>query len=281
MINIRVFIVILYIIIFIAIFIGCYCITLANLRRNKKLKKKKQKSENNIDKFNKILRKRDIGYFSYEKIEKNLKKKGNPLKLSPAGYIICKALVGIIFFISFSDSLILAFVTGIAGFFLIDFIIYELDKKDMKDIRIQLVDVYDFLSIQTAAGVFIGYALTESYLTVKNKRLKTALAELCAEINLTKDIEGALDKFGESFDSFEIDSFILAIKQSLKTGKIQKALEDLSNAQKDTNIILIQEQTNKIKISKDMVQMLMYFGIIAVIMYSLFLEITHEMNQIF
>jgi len=280
-INIRVFIVILYIIIFIAIFIGCYCITLANLRRNKKLKKKKQKSENNIDKFNKILRKRDIGYFSYEKIEKNLKKKGNPLKLSPAGYIICKALVGIIFFISFSDSLILAFVTGIAGFFLIDFIIYELDKKDMKDIRIQLVDVYDFLSIQTAAGVFIGYALTESYLTVKNKRLKTALAELCAEINLTKDIEGALDKFGESFDSFEIDSFILAIKQSLKTGKIQKALEDLSNAQKDTNIILIQEQTNKIKISKDMVQMLMYFGIIAVIMYSLFLEITHEMNQIF
>ncbi|WP_143315247.1 type II secretion system F family protein [Clostridium sp. HBUAS56017] len=272
----------LYLLILLAIFGGSYYIAiLIQKEKKRKRKKNKNKKVESFDKINNLLRKRETGYFSYERIFIYLKKNGNPLKVSPGGFIICKFLCSIICFVVFSEEIILAILISILGFFIIDGVIYISNKQDMNKIKIQIVDVYDFLSIQTAAGVFIGLALTECYLMVKNKRLKTALAELCAEINLKKDVASALDKFGESFNSVEIDAFILTIKQSLRTGRIQQALEDLSNSQKDTNIILIQEQTNKIKISKDIIQLLMYFGIIMVIMFGLFIEVSKNWSQIF
>ena len=282
--------ILLNLLIFVAIFIGVYIWKLDDLRskiqtksglkKNKKAKKEDITSKN-INRFNQFLKKKNSGYFSYERIEKYLKKNGNPLKLSPGGFLICKMLISIIIFIIFSSNVIFALLLSVLGFYLIDFIIYESNKSDMKKIRIQLVNIYDFLSIQTAAGVFVGNALTESYLMAENKRLKTALAELCAEINLTKDVEGALDKFGECFNSIEIDSFILVVKQSLKTGKIQKALEDLSSSQKDANLVLIQEHTDKINIVKDIIQMMMYFGILALIMFGLFMEIRFQLSGLF
>ncbi len=248
----------------------------------KRYRNKKEEEDNeNFHKVNEILKKFDKGYFSYKRIEEDLKRKGNPLKLSPAGFIICKLLCAFIGFMLFFDSAVLAVTMLVLGFFFLDLAMKYSDKQDMKKIRLEIVDIYDFLSIQTAAGVFIGSALTECYLIARNKRLKKALAELCAEINLTKNIISSLDKFGECFNSVEIDSFVLTIKQSLITGRIEEALNDLSSSQKDSNIMLIQEQTNKVKLSKDAVQMLMYIGILAVIMFGLYIEIQQNWNLIF
>lgn len=276
----RIIVALLYLAIIISVFIASYYIILVTQKENIK-KKKKNKKNDSYGKLNELMKRNEKGFFSYDRINKYLKKNGNPLKVSPAGYIIVKFLSSIIMFILFSSDVVIAIAAGIAGFFLVNLIIYMSNNSDMKKIRIQIVDVYDFLSIQTAAGVFIGSALTECYLMVRNTRLKNALAEMCAEINLTKDVIGALDKFGESFNSVEIEAFILTIKQSLRTGKIEKALNDLSNSQKDSNIVLVQEETDKIKTSKDIVQLLMYFGILAAIMYGLFVEVSKGWTNLY
>lgn len=276
----NVIVVLLYLVIVISIFGTSYFIIAVTQKENSK-KKKKSKKDDSYGKINELMKKNKKGFFSYSRIHKYLKKNGNPLKVSPAGYIIVKCLSSIIIFIVFSSDVIIAIVAGIAGFFLINLIIYMSNKSDMKKIRLQIVDVYDFLSIQTAAGVFIGSALTECYLMVRNTRLKNSLAEMCAEINLTKDVIGALDNFGESFNSVEIEAFILTIKQSLRTGKIEKALNDLSNSQKDSNMVLVQEETDKISTSKDIIQLLMYFGILAAIMYGLFVEVSKGWTNLF
>lgn len=227
------------------------------------------------------IKRNNKGYFSYDRIYKYLKTRGNPMDLSPAGFLILKVLFSIIFFIILLGKDILASIlAAIFGFFLLDLLHDLSDKNDMKKIRLQIADVYDFLNIQTAAGVFIGTALTEAYLIVRNKRLKKALAELCAEINLTKNIEVSLDNFNENFISVEIDAFVLTIKQSLKTGKSQQALEDLANSQKDANLVLLQEETDRVKSTKTIIQILMYMGILAVVFYGLFTELKDSFGGI-
>ncbi|MBB6716648.1 hypothetical protein [Clostridium gasigenes] len=270
----------LYVLIVTTIFSGSYYIIFITKKENIKNKKNNKKTES-YGKLNEIMKKRSTGFFSYDRINSYLKMNGNPMKISPAAYILIKCLSSIIVFILFSSDIIIAFVGSIIGFYLVNLIIYSSNKKDMDKIKIQIVDVYDFLSIQTAAGVFIGSALTECYLMVRNTRLKNAFAEMCAEINLTKDVLQSLEKFGKSFNSVEIDAFVLTIKQSLRTGKIEKALNDLSNSQKDSNIILIQQQTDKIGTSKDIIQLMMYFGILATIMFGLFAEISKGWNGLF
>lgn len=257
-----------------SVFLASYYI-LSHIKYSKKKKGAK------YDKTNSFLKKRNDGYFSYNRINSYLKKNGNPLKLSPGGYLITKFTCSITIFIVFSSNIFLSPIIAVIGFFIIDFIIFFSNRDEMKKIKLQLVDVYDFLNIQTSAGVFIGAALTEAYLMVKNRRLKKALAELCAEINLTKDINAALDKFSENFNSFEIETFILTIKQSLVTGKMEQALSDLSNSQKEMNLIILQEQTESIKVIKDIIQVMMYIGILAVVFFGLVTEISKSFSSIF
>ena len=267
-------IILLYAIIIVSVFITVYYFII-------NLKMAKKDNFNAIKGFNKFLMKNTSNYFSYDRIALYLKKNGNPLGVSPAGYLISKCIVAFMFFIITSANIIFSIIATVIGYCALDLIISISNKNDMKNIRLELADVYDFLSIQTSAGVFIGAALTESYLLVGNKRLKKALAELCAEINLTKDINNALDKFGESFNSVEIDCFILIIKQSLVSGKIEQALDDLSVAQKDANFVLLQEQNDRIQSSKGIIEVMMYIGIIAVIMYGLFIELVNEWSTVF
>lgn len=271
----------LYSVIGVVVFTASFYLLIDRKKTISRNKGKKGSKDLKYDKVNNILKTRNKGYFSYDRIYSYLKAKGNPLKLSPGGYIITKGLCSFIVFILSLDTEIFSILFAILGFFIIDLLIYIDDKNEMKKIRIQLADVYDFLNIQTSAGVFIGSALTEAYLIVGNKRLKRSMAELCAEINLTRDISTALDKFGENFKSVEIDAFILTIKQSLRTGKIQQALDDLSNSQKEINLITIQEQTDKIKVTKDIIQVLMYIGILAIIFFGLVTEVSKGWYSIF
>lgn len=278
MVYIKAILIALYLIIVGIVFFASFYI----LNYNRKLRKtSKNSNKKKYEKVDQLLKKNEKGYFSYSRIERFLKRNGNPLKLSVSGFLISKFIISFIIFVISSNDVVLAIPLSFLGFFMLDILYIYSNKKDMKKINFQLVDVYDFLNIQTSAGVFVGNALTEAYLVVRNERLKKALAELCAEINLTKDIEKALDSFLSNFKSVEIESFVLSIKQSLKTGKLQQAIEDLSNSQKEINSILIEEDTDKIKITGDLIQVMMYLGIIAVIIFGLVTELSKGWSGIF
>lgn len=249
----------------------------------KRLEGEMREEKNSYKRFNNYLRKNEEGYFSYKRIEKYLKKLGNPLELTPFGYIIGKLLIPVILFIAFliSNDYILAVISAAFGYFILDIILKTKDKQDMRVIKLELGDVYDLLNIQTTAGVFIGNALTECYLVASNKRFKMKLAELSAEINMTKNIEKALDNFQSNFNSSEIDNFVITIKQSLITGQTEEALEDISDSLKERNLIAIQEDTKKVNSTANIIQLLMYMGIMTTILYITGAELIKSWTGIF
>lgn len=237
------------------------------------------------EKFKKfsLFLKEKKGYLSYERINKLLKSKGNPCDLKPTEYIILKFLIAFIFFGCFSiGSLYLqGLLAAVLGFFLIDILNNLSDKKQMKYIRFELSDVCDFINIQNSAGVFLGTALSETYLIVKNKRFKKALTELAAEINITKNIDKSLENFASKFSSVEIDGFVMVMKQSLVTGKSRQALDDMSDSLKDTNMIIVETNTNKIKTTKVIIQLLMYIGVLSIVLYGMYVEIGSTWTTMF
>ena len=210
------------------------------------------------------------GYFSYERIRKYLKKTGNTYNLTPLGYITLKLLIPAIFlflFIIIGNAYIPGIILAILGYFILDILIKQRDKKDMKAIKFELRDIYDSLKMQITAGVFIGDALKECYLIASNKRFKNSLAILSAEIALNNNIDAALDNFLESFNSEEIKNFVLSIKQSLKTNKIKEQLEDQSEQINEMNLIVLQDATKKINDKVTVIQLLVFAGIFVATFY--------------
>lgn len=252
-------------------------------RTEKDIFKDDNRNNQSFKRINELLKKDEFGYFSYEKINSKLLKRGNPYNLNPAEYAVSKVLLSIIFFGIFAvgNAYLQGILSAALGFFIIDLLIYKTDKKEMRKIKFELADVYDAISIQTSAGVFIGTALANSYLIVKNKRLKRALTELAAEINITKDINKSLDNFSSKFSSIEIDSFSMIIKQSLVTGKSKQALDDMSNSLKDINLISVENETEKVNTVKTVFQLLMYIGILAIVIFGIRLELSKTWTGLF
>jgi Flp pilus assembly protein TadB len=279
--------IILYFLIFASVFVTAY-ISL-HLYLDKKASEKinvlKSVSKDKIyQKINKILKNKKDGYFSFSRIESYLIIKGNPLNISPGAYLVMKFFCSILMIFAvfgISKNLFIAIFGIILGFFFIDLCLYISDKSDMKKIRFDLADVYDLVNIQTSAGVSISNAILDAYLTVRNKRFKRDLAVLSAEISITNDINRSLDSFEKKYNAVEINSFVMAIKQSIITGQTEKIFDDISDSLKESNFFSLQEEGNKIKSTKMIIQMLMYVGILSVIIFELFIEISKSWGGMF
>jgi tight adherence protein C len=223
------------------------------------------------------------GYFSYTRIEKYLKSTGNAFELTPLGYITGKVLISVILFLAFilSKAYVAAIIGAVIGYFSLDILLKLKDRQDMKVIRFELKDIYDSLTMQSTAGVYIGTALTECYLIASNKRFKRSLAELSAEISMTYNIEKSLDNFLEKFNSNEISNFVITIKQSLQTGQSKQQLEDLSEQQSEMNLIAVQEDTKKISSTVTIIQILLFVGILITVLYFTSTVILSNWNGLF
>ena len=207
------------------------------------------------------------GYFSKDRISKNLKSYGNPYNITPEGYITFKVIPTVIFFsLSFLEGWYIAGVlVAIASFFILDLCFLIKNYEDMNKITFELKNIYDAIIMQTAAGLYIGDILNQCYLIVSNKRIKRSLAELTAEISIHSNIESALDNFTKKFRSDDINNFAVAIKQSLKTGKSLEQLEDISSQIDDLNLVAVQEITNKIPDKMSLLGLYYFAGIMITI----------------
>jgi tight adherence protein C len=168
----------------------------------------------------------------------------------------------------------LAIIGLIIGFFLLDLTIELSNNQDNKKISSDIVRVFDSLKIQICAGAYITNAIKESYFIAKNKRFKKALGELTSEITLTNDFENAIDKFNEKFNYKYVDTFCITLKQGNETGQINKILEDTSESIKEIERIIQKEDAKKVEMKSNMIQMMVYIGVLAVVIFGLFGEIT-------
>ena len=88
------------------------------------------------------------GYFSKERIEKFIKKKGNPFKLKSAEqFLLVKIFFGIMFMLIFTKEfgLLIGMIGCILGFFLTDLMYIAINKSQEKDQVIDLAEICDSL----------------------------------------------------------------------------------------------------------------------------------------
>ena len=208
----------------------------------------------------------------FEKRRKKLKQAGNPYHLTPFTYYIIKTVPAFIVLLIFMFKNMLLRVESIALvvilYYLVDILQYVRNKKDNNEIKLDLPKMYDLLSIQDAAGINIGMALTDLFDVVKNKRLKLRLIELSANIIITKNLETSLDSFMENFNLPELESFVIGIKQSQKTGASKELIENQGEILKE---VAVDDKTVEIKnvsIKISIALIFMFLGISLLIIFS-------------
>ncbi|WP_330387968.1 type II secretion system F family protein [Anaerobium acetethylicum] len=220
-----------------------------------------------------------VNYFNYDRIALYLSRHGAEFMLNaradPVAFILVKTvLAAFLAVIGFMEgNVLLTVLLAVAGFFAADLILKVSNDSDNERMLNDIKQIYDTLKIQTRAGVFLTESLTECYLTVKSRRLKSALLELNNQIIMKKDIESAIDMFNIRFKNSYIDTFCIVIRQSLKSGKSIQILEDLSTQVTDIQQAVARKEKARLEGKIEVLQLLVFIGVLAVCMYSLAIEL--------
>ena len=220
-----------------------------------------------------------IDFFNFNRIKLYLSKNGidyvSKSRVDPFSYIGIKmviSLLGFIVGVGLSGTL-----AGIGclvvAFILPDLIVKKSNDKDNEAMMDDIRTMYDTLKIQTKAGVFLDYALSECYLGVKNKRLKVALLELNSKIITRNDIGAAIDQFNLQFSNKYLDTFCVIIKQSLQSGQSVQVLEDMSNQMVDINRAKALKEKQSLDRNLQIYQLLLMIGIIVTCVFVLLSEV--------
>ena len=230
--------------------------------------------------IDKGLKKTSKGYFSYERLDRYLRKMGK--EETPTKFILLKIGFGLLFMILSlrEQNVVITIVLTCIGFILPDSLVKRSNNRDneemMEDIRV----VYDTLRIQTKAGVFINEALGQCYLKVKNERLKEALLVLNSKLITSRDIESAIQDFNDKFNNPHIDSLCAIIKSGLESGKTLKILEDVAEQLEDIEEASFRREENKIERQVTYLQLMVYVGVIITSFFIFYLELMNSFSKI-
>lgn len=225
-----------------------------------------------------------IKSFNYDAVEQYINSSGlaymTNYKMTPLMYIMLRIVLALFLMIlGLQFNLFAGLALLPIGYFGLDFIINMSDKADNDKMLADIEDVYDTLRIQTKAGVYITSVLTDCYLVVRNKRLKSAFLKLTSDIAAKNDIDTALDDFRGKFRNEYIDTLVIIIKQSMQTGQAAKMFDDIREQIADIDAAMLINEKNSINSKIIFVQMIVYVAIIVVAVYITFISITNGLNM--
>lgn len=225
-----------------------------------------------------------IKSFNYDAVEQYINSSGlaymTNYKMTPLMYIMLRIVLALFLVIlGLQFNLFAGLALLPIGYFGLDFIINMSDKADNDKMLADIEDVYDTLRIQTKAGVYITSVLTDCYLVVRNKRLKSAFLKLTSDIAAKNDIDTALDDFRGKFRNEYIDTLVIIIKQSMQTGQAAKMFDDIREQIADIDAAMLINEKNSINSKIIFVQMIVYVAIIVVAVYITFISITNGLNM--
>lgn len=220
-----------------------------------------------------------IKSFNYDAVEQYINSSGlafmTNYKMTPLLYILLRIFLGIfLMIVGLQENLIIGLALLPIGYFGLDFIINMSDKADNDKMLADIEDVYDTLRIQTKAGVYITSVLTDCYLVVKNKRLKSAFLKLTSDIAAKNDIDTALDDFRGKFRNEYIDTLVIIIKQSMQTGQAAKMFDDIREQIADIDAAMLINEKNSINSKIILVQLIIYSAIIVLAVYITFIALS-------
>lgn len=220
-----------------------------------------------------------IKSFNYDAVEQYINSSGlafmTNYKMTPLLYVLLRIFLGIfLMIVGLQENLIMGLALLPIGYFGLDFIINMSDRADNDKMLADIEDVYDTLRIQTKAGVYITSVLTDCYLVVKNKRLKSAFLKLTSDIAAKNDIDTALDDFRGKFRNEYIDTLVIIIKQSMQTGQAAKMFDDIREQIADIDAAMLINEKNSINSKIILVQLIIYSVIIVLAVYITFIALS-------
>ena len=237
--------------------------------------------------------KKERKYFSVGYLDEYLSTKGGYYMfnwLNPATFLMVKFGLSILFlilgfllanmglYLSFPVSLLIGFVTAIAGFFVFDLVINISNESDNDEMVDDIHAIFNVLRMQARAGVFLSTSISECYLSVKQPRLKAALLEMSNKISLTNDLETAVYEFNRKFDNRYIDTLCITINQAQKSGKSVKLLEDLSKQIEDIQLAANIREKEKMDTKTQVFELIIYVDLLAIVLYALVIEMINTFS---
>lgn len=234
-------------------------------------------SKYTVNKIEEKLKCSSKGVEFYEELNLKLSKNGMKFRfkgITPVTYIITMVCIslGVFIFSLILFDIKVGIISFIITFFLVDLVVNMQNSEDNEKMMDSLKKMFSTVKIQTKAGSHITDALTECYLVVSNKRLKTALLEFNNKVLVDRDMIGAVEELENKFNNRYLTSFCIAMKQALRTGKTVKMLEDLEYQVDDLEDSIALDEEKKTERKLMFAQILIFIGIIMLIAFVISVE---------
>lgn len=196
------------------------------------------------ERVNNHLRENRNGFFNYDHINQFLTSNGAASHygrwIDPVKYFILRLVAAAtVFLVIIRFHWFLAAVGAIIGFKLPEILLIYLNKQDNNKMMIQIQTIYNALSVQIKAGVYVSDALMECYRSLPDGRLRKALEELSGELFLKNSFEEAIQSFNNKFSNSFIDSLCIILRQAQESGQAVELLRDMSEQIKDMQSALL------------------------------------------
>jgi len=203
-------------------------------------------------------------------------------KITPFEYQFLCTMIGMVFFfIGLNLHFLFAVPAMVFGFFALGMALKRNNELDNDGMLSDIETIYNSLKLHTRSGVYIVNAIYECHLIVKSPRLAKALQELSTEILGRQDVETAVNNFKAKFSNHYIDILAIAIKQSMVTGDIVKIFDDMSKQIDGINDAMLLKEEKKKESAILLVEVLVFIGIMAIIMYLVMLTLGDAFNGLF
>lgn len=173
------------------------------------------------------------GLWNYEKVNKYLLQNGASLhygaRVSPVSFLVTKIITCMVgLYLGCYINGFVGVVLMIVFFSLPNYLLEVMNKRDNETMLPELSLMFNVLSLQIKAGVYVTDALSECYGSIHGKRLRYALFELSGDIVMNADMDDALESFQGKFDNQYIDSLCIIILQAMESGQAVALFGDIA-----------------------------------------------------
>lgn len=225
------------------------------------------------EEFSGLLKEKTKKSSWYRQTEEMLRRNGAAFHygrwVNPERFLALKVVAASLGFMAcIQISFICSVCAGIGLYLLPALLLRHFNKKDNEKMLPEIKLVYQAMSMQIQAGIYVTDALTECYGGVCDVRLRQALLELAGDIVMKGDTLCALETFQSQFDNRYIDSLCITILQALESGQAVELLNDIGEQLKDMETAMLEKRKGHLDRSITFYQLGVLAAVLGVALYA-------------
>lgn len=225
------------------------------------------------EEFSGLLREKSRNAAWYQRAEEMLRRNGAAFHygkgISPLIFLAVKVIMAALgVFAGCGISLGLAVCTGGILYLLPGLLLHYLNQRDNEKMLPEIQMVYQTMSMQIQAGIYVADALAECYGSVQDARLRQALLKLAGDIVINGDVFQALEDFQGQFDNRYIDSLCITMLQALESGQAVELLNDIGEQLKDMEAAILEKRKGGLDRSITFYQLGILAAVLGVALYA-------------